>query len=288
MPIFTPWKNGRYETSPGLKPLGTDFGNGHWDNCVFILDETAPRRIAAKRESLKERESKYRQVHHLRTQVAEAAANVIQQRLALDAPHVDLPTRSTPIDRLDAYALHIPEDLAIVAVENGIDWLAYTHLCAPSHWSPEEKIGKSFTAVHQPVPGFEKTANVAQKMIETMTQRGPFVRFVWGMESDDRPNHHPVAPQGVDQDEWWGRRFSEEGRFLVRVERQCLIPLPSVNAALFTIRLFWWTMEEVRATPELRLPLLQALNGMSPQEQSYKGIAGRLPEIVHLLEPPNA
>jgi len=269
---YAPWTKGRYEVAPGLRPLGTDFGNGEWDQKIFQLDETAPRLIEAKIQTLQERETKYHQEHDLKKEVKAAAEALIRHHLKIEEPQA-----------LDELALLVPEDIAIVATDGQKDWLAYAHLCAPSHWSPEEKIGKSFAAVHQPIPGFERTAAVADRMVQTMTQSGPFVRFVWGMESDDRPNHHPEAPRGIDQAEWWGRQFQERQRFFVRVERQCLLPMPGVNASLFTIRLSWWTMEEILANEPLKTPLVKALQGMSEAERQYKGIDTQFQALMNLI-----
>lgn len=280
MPRYAPWSKGRYEVAPGLRPLGTDFGNGEWDGRVFQLDDEAPKLLENKRVCLAENPAKYRRTHNLSGPVERAAIDLIRARIALDAPNLVLPDDAG----LDELAMLVPEDIAIVATEGTRDWFAYGNLCAASHWAVGEKIGKSFVGLHEEVPGFSRTAAVAEKMIEAMVQRGPFVRFVWGVESDDRANHHPEAPPGWDQAEWRGRRFAETGRFFVRVERQCLHPMPEVRAALFTIRLSWWSTEEILANEALRRPLEAALCGMSKAEREYKGVDKEFEALMRLVE----
>lgn len=272
MARYSPWTKGRYEVAPGLRPLGTDFGNGEEDRLVFQYGPDSERLIQNKQAAMAERPSKYTARHDLKPEVEAAAIQFIQSQI---------PAPST----LEDIALMVPEDLAIVTTNGTQDWLAFGHLCAPSHWALEEKIGRSFATAHQPVPGFHRTAAVAPKMIDAMVNKGPWVRFVWSLESDDRPNHHPDAPPGWDQAEWWGRQFKAKQRFWVRVERQCLIPLPQVQSALFTIRLSWWPMEEILPQPHLKQPLIQALQGMTEAERAYKGIETEFDHLIKLLNP---
>lgn len=271
MARYTPWTKGRYEVGPALRPLGTDFGNGEEDNQVFQMRDDVERLLANKKACLEERPDKYFARHNLKPEVEAAAVQFIQSQIS--APST-----------LDEIALQVPEDIAIVTTDGTQDWLAYGSLCAPSHWALEEKIGRSFAAVHDPIPGFEKVTAVAPKMIDAMVNKGPWVRFVWSLESDDRPNHHPGAPPGWNQAEWWGRQFKEKQRFWIRVERQCLVPLPHVQSALFTIRLSWWTMEEINSDPALKLPLLQAITGMTQPERAYKGIDQQFQDLLMLLQ----
>ena len=75
-------------------------------------------------------------------------------------------------------------DLAVMRAEGEKqdfrDWLASIHLCAPSHWAAEDKIGLPFTAIHAPIPHIEKVNAAAESLVRAMIHRGPYVRFVWG------------------------------------------------------------------------------------------------------------
>ena len=83
---------------------------------------------------------------------------------------------------LDALARLVAEDLAIIRRDpaEGRDWLAWIHLAFPNHWSPAAKVGRSFLTVHEPVADFDRVARSANRMLEALVHRGPFVRFAWG------------------------------------------------------------------------------------------------------------
>jgi hypothetical protein len=303
-PQYLPWLKGKYDVSPGLRPLGTDFGNGEWDQKVFQLAPDASRLIDAKRIALRERRGKYARAFRLSQTVKRAAIETIATRLATEYPDrfqidhegtelvlcsgdirwtLTADRREDSAPALDLLARLVPEDFAVVATEGDIDWLAYGHICAPSHWGIEDKIGRSFAEVHGPVPGMVRPAPMPQRMVEAMTTRGPWVRFVWAIESDDRPNHHPDAPPDQDPTEWWGRQFTAARQFWVRVERQCTIPMPEVGAAIFTIRLSWVPGSLVVANEAWRQPLRDALEGMTDDEREYKGLSQDWGGLMALL-----
>lgn len=301
--VYTPWTKGVYEVAPALRPFGTDFGNGAADRRLFQLDTDLPRYLDNKRQALRERRSKYVRGFRLSRAVETAAIDAIVSQLALDYPSRFqagyegdarvlesegrtwvLPATGPESDSpaLDLLMRMIPEDLAIVRREDGADWVAYLHLCSPSHWAAEEKIGRSFFDVHTPIPGFERVNEAARGLADAMIHKGPFVRFVWGIESDDRLNHHPEPPVGMPSEEWDGRDF-REGRFWVRTERQVVWGLPEVDAAIFGIRVGFVPDTTVLADDALCVPLAQALKSMTPEALAYKGLTGKRERLLELL-----
>lgn len=113
-----------------------------------------------------------------------------------------------------------------------------------------------------------------------MITKGPFVRFVWSFVTDTRLNHHIIAPEGIDQDEWKGRSFNIESPepFYFRMERQVTYGFPEIQASLFTIRLHFIPGSEIKADEKMRTQLLSALYSMTPESRVYKGVA-------HCFEP---
>jgi len=91
----------------------------------------------------------------------------------------------------DGLCSQVQEDMAICQLDGDRDWLAAIHLSAPNHWSPAEKTGQPFGAVHGVVPGMEKLNQQYFKMLVMAVQKGPFFRFAWGLATDTRLNHHP-------------------------------------------------------------------------------------------------
>jgi hypothetical protein len=200
-------------------------------------------------------------------------------RLAFDK-RMGLVSDGPYADAFDALCCQVPEDIAVVrrASDRG-DWIAALHLCAPSHWAAEAKIGRSFIDAHAPVPGFGKVAAAAAALTEACIARGPFVRFTWGISFDDRLNAHPEPPPGGAPPRWDG-----ESPLFLRVERQVLWGLPAVDAFLFAIRVYVYDARSLRDDREQREALVAALRSMSPESQRYKSVADRFDDVLAWLE----
>ena len=261
--LHTPWLKGAYEVAPNLRLLGNER--------AFEFDTLWPKLEANKRLDRPGRVLR----HDLDDETATAVVGTLATRLAREWPDYfaldgslscGLTDEVVPLSAqgLDRLAENLPCDLAIVRREGVRDWNAYLHVCAPSHWRPEEKIGKPFVETHAPIPHFERVNAAAGGLVEAMIERGPWVRFVWGFETDDELDHHPDrAP---------GRVFGTKP-FLVRVERQVLIPLAEHGASIFLIGVAFVSKSTILADEALWHPLRAALVGMSPEARAYKGVA---------------
>lgn len=294
-PRYSPFLSGRYEVAPGLRPLGTNFGNGERDREVFQFDSSASAFLKEKRDR---RAIDFESYYPLSVEVEEKClaevAHFIVEKLCSESP-MFFQLRSeqdrrildckltgeklvfdasswgrliTPVhyrDVFDALASQVQEDLAIWRMNPQREWLGAVHLCFPNHWDPKEKVGKSFMSVHAPVAHFDKLASIAPNLVTSMIERGPFVRFAWGVATDNELNHHPSRP---------GRSFNPaEPRLFVRTERQTLQPFATVGASLFTIRTYFddcslWQKDDPR-----RDALIRAIEGMSPEALAYKGLS---------------
>lgn len=174
---------------------------------------------------------------------------------------------------LDALACLVAEDVAIVRREppDGRDRLVWIHLNCPNHWSAAEKMGKDFLAVHQPVADFGNIAKAADRILDAMIHRGPFIRFAWGVATDTVLDHHPESPAGRALG-----NVTPEGALAgtwLRIERQTLRGFPSHDAALFTIRTYFLPVARVATDPDRRDLLRDAILSISPDALRYKGIA---------------
>ncbi|MEB3298379.1 MAG: heme-dependent oxidative N-demethylase subunit alpha family protein [Candidatus Sericytochromatia bacterium] len=174
---------------------------------------------------------------------------------------------------LDAFARMIAEDVAIVQRDpwSGRDGLVWIHLNSPNHWSAADKLGKDFLAVHEPVADFGAVAKAADRIIDAMINKGPFIRFAWGVATDTVLDHHPDSPAGRDLADKTPAG-ALEGTFL-RIERQTLKGFPRHGAALFTIRTYFKPIAEIAADPERRELLREAISSISPEALRYKGLA---------------
>jgi len=196
---------------------------------------------------------------------------------------VNGPVDFTGADLLDFLASQLSEDLAITCRdrETGENWQAFLHVSFPNHWAPEEKIGKPFMAVHEPVADFERIARASEKLIDAMITKGPFIRFAWGIATDTRLNHHPELPQGRKLE---GDALAELGEHVfMRIERQTLKGFPEHDAAFFTIRTTFRTLAEIARDSVQREHLREAIATMGPDALAYKGLEDLQAPLVRYL-----
>ena len=294
---YFPIEKGLYEVAPGLRPLGFNFGNGERDKFVFQIDDQFLNYRENKIACYQERISKYFQKSNYSAKVSAAVNSFLVSQIVKEYPELfsfkngtlqcaiteqDIRFSSDP-DFLESFCLQIQEDIAVVCGNGEKDWLAAIHLCSPSHWSAEEKVGKSFVKIHEPIPGIERIKSSAAQLVNGMITKGPWVRFVWGIDSDKRLNHHPISPPGKNSSAWKGRSFNGTSLF-IRYERQVIFGLPEVNAALFFIRTYFIDGNEIRSNSRERDLLRSALLSMNQESLKYKGLAESRDEIILWLD----
>jgi len=287
IPRYRPFHKGIYTTTPSLIPLGSDFGNGVLDAIPLQLDKGTAALIANKHQI-----QAYRPLI-LMSDISEsvAAAGIqllsderdIAQTAVGDVYPVTtqlheswLETTSTLESRFHALSLAIGEDIAIVEIDSeGNDRNAVMSIAAPSRWAPEEKIGRSFVATHTPVPNMEKTLAVAAKLQQMLLERGPFVRFTWGISTTAALDTHPsvTEPPYAGGDAW------------LRTERQVIRRIPERNAFLFTIRVMVEPLSDIRKSVTDASALAAALRSMDEKSRIYKSVDGHVDALcAYLLE----
>lgn len=170
---------------------------------------------------------------------------------------------------LSIMAMQIQEDLIIHRMDDERDWMALGHVCFPSGWEPQYKVGKPLEQIHAPIPGMR--LDNSRKLVEAMVTAGPFERFVWTVIFEDRINGHPRVKK---------QKFNPEApEVFVKVERQVTVPFPEHKAALFVLRQYILTEKEID-----KPALVVALNGMTPEQRSYKGVDRHFDELIKHLE----
>ena len=320
---YFPIRAGRYEVGAGLHRLDTDFGNGPSDSKLFQLDSAWPhyrhQKMLARRECLE----KYSCESIRQKGLMRAVVDFLVKRLLSEYPeyfgmqaqdkrrwrlHCVLSGESLCFDTehsylhadvkasceksiylpytsaLDALACQIQEDLAVIEVGGGEkDRVAALHLCFPNHWAAQDKIGRSFAVVHEPVPGFDKIAKQSGPLLSHLLANGPYIRFAWGLASDTRLNHHPQPPEEcADSRYWQGRGFrSDRPKLYMRIERQAMVGLKGSGALLFMIRTYF---EDVAAFDAGRIDELRsAIASMDADTLRYKGIDSQRDDILDWL-----
>ena len=155
-------------------------------------------------------------------------------------------------------AMQLQEDIAIHRIKDGRDWLAATHICFPSGWRPEEKIGRPLNEIHAPIPGMN--LNNGYKLAEASVNNGPFRRFVWTPIYERKINYHPDLPK---------KPFDRKNPTIyVKVEKQITWPVPELDTFFFILR-------QYIVEPDLP-SLLKACNEMDENQKEYKGVTQEL------------
>ena len=176
-------------------------------------------------------------------------------------------------------SLAFAEDFAIVDAGDGsIAWLA---VALPSHWAPEDKVGRSFAEVHAPVADNALLLQAAGALVKLVTGAERWERFVWNVSGHPRLHAHPahVDPQRWPADiaatlpdgAWW------------RTERHTFIPLPGRGQAVFTIAVETCPLAQAVAGPGRAARLHDALASMSPAVLAYRSLAPVRAPLLHWL-----
>lgn len=192
---------------------------------------------------------------------------------------------SLPAPPMQWLGSQVQEDLCVLDGERPGVPLVAGCLCFPSMWSLREKLGKSLSAIHEPVPSFEaKLGRSTSLLMGRLKVETPVWRMNWGIYPTPRLDLEPhTSPE-------WEHALEEvtaenAGRTLfVRVERQTLTRLPTTAGILFTIRTHVSALEEEARDPDRRARILATARSVPPETQRYKRLASYLPALVDYLE----
>jgi Protein of unknown function (DUF3445) len=178
----------------------------------------------------------------------------------------------------DFLALAVQEDLVIMRDDGDAGVSELMHVCFPSHWNPAERVGQSLFGLHEPVANNELLLKASKNTLQAMVSKGPFVRFVWSLNSTDELNLNPAfhthgrkKPLGDDPSQWF-----------FRVERQTTFAMPELNRALFTIRIFVAPLPNV-LTDERKNLLARSVVSMDEKLLGYKGLVKQKEMLLEYL-----
>ncbi len=305
---YFPLADGKYHVRPGLFPLNTDFGNNRQDQHIFQIDLEFEHYRNNKLTAHKEQLSKYYCINRFPDNHKRYITRYLISTLCAEYPNQFSITKNTqgPVfkceltkdsivlsnnyelvkseninysDLLDAIMMQVQEDIAILSEQ---DYLTCLHLMAPNFWSASEKIGQNFKSIHRDVAGIDTITKNSKAIIQTMIHKGPYVRFAWGITTDNELNHHPQnlrPPNSMLND---GRRFDPNNPSLyLRVERQTITGLPDIKSAIFTIRSYLYRIEELDRT-QIQC-LINAINSMTESQLTYKGLNSSKLAIIRWL-----
>lgn len=192
---------------------------------------------------------------------------------------VDVPVLSDPRAQLLALGRAWEPDIVWMAPdETGTHRVLGGVVCFPSSWALADKLGRTMSETHRPVPGLNTSLD---RQIETF-----FAKMVpgacWTRENVSYTRHpdlnqHPsrkLSPLGSDV---------SADELLVRLEHQLLLKLPESGCILFGIRIENVPFRRVLELPDVSGRLARLLATMASDAAHYKGIAAARDQIVDLL-----
>ena len=151
-------------------------------------------------------------------------------------------------------------------------------VCFPTSWSLREKLGRTLTETHGPVPRLN--AELGTRIATALGKLAPgaaWARDNWGLVRTPELNRHPRMQRPrldatVTPDQVW-----------LRTEHQLLFKLPRTSGVLFGIRVGHLPFNEVLADSTTREALREALDSMADDAADYKGLTDVRPQILRWL-----
>ena len=260
--MFHPYEQG-YSVLPGLFPLGHDFGNKDLDNKFFHIDEDFGLYKSIKINAVDDISQSciVKSDVGYTSQDDGCVVDFMNRQLKQEYP--DFQTSAT----LGGFMFKIQEDYALYQVNT--DRLMYCNVCMPSGWCPSDKINKSFSEIHSPVPGMK--LDKIEGLKQAMLNNGPFVRFVWSVIFEKRLNFHPSKPK---------KAFDpKKPEVYVKVERQVLKGFPERSLVLLLMRQYLLSIEDIKIGS-----LIKSLDQMSNEERVYKDIDNKYDKLLKYLK----
>ncbi len=193
---------------------------------------------------------------------------------------------SLPLAPLDWLGRQVQEDLLIMsgATAGGMPLVA-GQLCFPSDWCLDDKMGKSFLAIHDEVPLFAEHLSKSSNLLLERLKAGRAVwRLNWGIKTTARLNLTPRFPQEAGQSRPSLTPANIGQCCFLRVERQVLTRLPRTNGILFTIHTYLAPLATIASNTEYARRLLGVLRTMPAELHTYKGTYRYLDALLDYLE----
>lgn len=193
---------------------------------------------------------------------------------------------SLPLPPLDWLGRQVQEDLLILSdkIAAGLALVA-GQLCFPNAWCLDDKMGKSFLAIHREVPQFaEHLGRSSLLLLERLKVGHPVWRMNWAFKASSRLNLTPRFSQEVQQSclEITTENIAE--RCFLRVERQTLSRLPRTNGILFTIHTYQTPVATVAENAEYARLIAGVVRTTPTETLVYKGMAPFAGLLLRYLE----
>lgn len=158
------------------------------------------------------------------------------------------------VDYFDALVSQVPEDIAIITLlDDGDDLASVLHLFAPSDWSVEGAIAKSFGQIHQNVRKANGSLVIKnpEGMVRGLIGLPEPVQRVGSVSF--RPSNlvcrHPAL---TPPDEWF---WDDLQPVFIRFERQVVVPFPQINSFMLTVRSYYNNLLDPKRIKQAQMAL---------------------------------
>lgn len=274
-----PWVvSSPFRMRPGLARLpvhaGVQDGTPAPPPRLFVRDALAGAYAAHKRDAL--------DVHRGRAQVGQADRSVLAAMAEAYAAESGVRIAA----EADALALGLQEDFVILHDEGDGFRTRFLSVCFPSNWSPADKLGLDFAAIHAPVADNALLQSGARGIVDMAFRQAPMLRHVWLLTPGGALAQHPETRRvrwadALAAAEAPGATGRLIDRVFFRVERQTTLPLPALRRGVFFIRVMVCPLAEVlRAEAGRAAQLAEAMDSMSEAVVAYRGMSSARDRLV--------
>ncbi|MDP1782397.1 MAG: DUF3445 domain-containing protein [Hydrogenophaga sp.] len=189
----------------------------------------------------------------------------------------------------DALAGGMQEDFVVLHDEPAGMRARFLAVCFPSNWSPAEKLGLDFTAIHAPVADNALLQAGAAGIVDMAFRKASMLRHVWLITPGADLSQHPESRRSRWEDALLQAEISLSGRLIdqvfFRVERQTTLPLPALQRAVFFIRVMVGGLVDVLSVePSRAAELREALLSMSDAVVHYRGMQAVRERLLQELQ----
>ena len=178
------------------------------------------------------------------------------------------------------FCLAFAEDFAIIDGETArIPWLA---VCLPSHWAPEDKIGRHFAEVHAPVADNRLLLTASDHLARLVTGTDRWQRQVWNITRHPQLHAHPAQ---LDPADWSADADADAlaAQAYFRTEHQTFIPFAARRQAVFTIHVELQPLAQAIAEPAQARRVHDALQSMSAAVLAYRSLTNARDRLLTWL-----
>ncbi|WP_051279109.1 heme-dependent oxidative N-demethylase family protein [Hellea balneolensis] len=228
------WLDSRTARLPGVQPVAID----GW----LVRSDTFEAQMTYRHELVTKRRETVFQAMDVATEACHELCNLLGEENADDHPLINA-------------ALIVQEDLCILQKQGDRHILTAAVMCFPSSWDLHQKIGRSISAIHEPVPEFSPVTKSVERMLSAIRVDQPLGRANFLIYTD--PELHQPRGEGIS------KPIDPQAPRFIRVERQTFRRMPETGAVVFAIHTYVvpessLTAEEHRVLARLKPELIRS------------------------------